>query len=78
MKWSWLIALRKVFFAALGSVLTLLIYSGGLDTFFTMLQEGVGTLGLPVWAIPLVLAGIKFVHNLAKQYLTRKVPPPVQ
>ena len=75
MKYSWLIALKKVLFAALGSVLTLLLASGGLDKFFEVLINGIPGLGLPGYIPVAVVALLKFAHNYIKQYLASKIPP---
>lgn len=73
--YSWSVALWKALRGALLGALAIFLSSGGFDYFFQALTTGVGTLGLPVWAIPVVTAAIVFVRNFLKQYLAGRVPP---
>ena len=77
--YSWSIVAWKALRGALLGTLAILLSSGGIDYFFNTLVSGVGAFGLPVWAIPVVTAGIVFLRNFIKQYLAGKVPtPPVE
>jgi hypothetical protein len=74
MEFSFGVALWKVVRTALLAVVVLFLSSGGIDVFFDSISTGVGTVGLPVWTVPLLVGALTFARNFLKQFLKDKVP----
>jgi TRAP-type C4-dicarboxylate transport system permease small subunit len=73
--YDWKIAAWKVVRGALMGAVSILLASGGVDVFFNTLSTGIGTLGMPVWMIPVITGAIVFIRNYIKQWLASRVPP---
>lgn len=76
-----LIGLWKAVKAALFTLLAFLLATGGLDKFFETLGSNISSVGLPVWAVPVILAALKLLQNLIKQSLKsvpNKEPEPTE
>jgi len=75
MKFDPKVAAWKVVRSALLAALALLLSSGGLDAFFNSLSTGIGTVGIPIYLIPIIAGLITLIRNWVKQYLASKVVP---
>lgn len=73
-------ALKAAGLAAFTLFLTAL-GTGGLDSVFNAFSNGLSEVKLPIYISIALVALLKFLHNLLKQYLASKVPaevPPSQ